>query len=526
MLIKKIQSALCSLSCACSFLVAATGEAQNAQHQVIALKINDSIFIRTYFSHEEDILLTVKKGMNGQINFFNAKLIPSSAPTNEASFSAGIVIHKCGDDCTPWNINSTFIGANHGCSNARELTVKKHGLTIADVGSEWADKSENKFYVLKVIEPDTIWILSENKGNTGKWRFIDKVNGNVLKSVSDGKVLAIEDNKMLQIRPACRIMEQAYLVDGKKNLAEGVPTPCEFLDIKETYDIISPASLLDSIRKNTGQEADFVAQNLDSVLSNHIIYRFLPMGACTVEHKAVANKEFRMGYMGFIQASPLFKGKFDSHSYYIPKTLPFENNGIKFDFKAIQDFSIKISVPLFFNEKEKNIETTTSLPDRFIQFLGKKEAAKTINKVAFAIGYSLIEGMTKSDERAKNSTNSLHIYTSSKSYPYAIDSKTGDIPVGKEFYSIAYRQYFDPSAYKNATCVFWHKQADSYVLYIDYHKSVDKDTIKLPAYLSGKKITVIEKSPSVKLLNEGTVPDEGLILSVDESYGYLVVRLD
>jgi hypothetical protein len=64
------------------------------------------------------------------------------------------------------------------------------------------------------------------------------------------------------------------------------------------------------------------------------------------------------------------------------------------------------------------------------------------------------------------------------------------------------------------------------MLYIDYHKAVQKDIIKLPAYLIGKKITIVEKTPSLNLLTDKTVPAEGLAISVNEQYGYAVLRLD
>jgi len=332
---------------------------------------------------------------------------------------------------------------------------------------------------------------------------------------------------MIQIVPSCRIKEQKYLVNGKTLLEEGKVTTCDFLDIEEEYDIISPDSLLNAIRNNPGKEPAFTADKIDSVLTNHIIYRFQPMGVCTIEYKSHVNRKFNLGYMGFIQSAPLSKlENYDSHLYYIPKTLPFERKGIKYDFKSIQDFSAKLPVPLYFNEKEKNIESPNNLPERFIQFLGKKETDKNVNRVGFAIGYSLIKGITKPEERTKTSNNSLMIFTSSKSYPYAIDSKMGAVPAGKEFHCFAYNQYFDPAAYKNATSVYWHKQDSAYVLYIDYHKSIDNDIIKLPSYLSGRKIAIIEKTSSVELLTKQTIPSEGIELSVNNNYGYIVLKLD
>ena len=145
-------------------------------------------------------------------------------------------------------------------------------------------------------------------------------------------------------------------------------------------------------------------------------------------------------------------------------------------------------------------------------------------KIGYVIGYSLIEGITHPEMRSKNCETPLYLYVSNKTYPHAIDG--GTLEAGKEFHCLACRQYFDPTAYKNATCVYWHKEGDSYLLYIDYHKSVENDIIKLPDFFWGKKISIVEKTPSVKLMSEETVLAAGIVMSIKGNYGYIVLRID
>lgn len=496
--------------------------------KLTAQRNRGTVFLRSYFSENQDLLITVaeKWGTNFQTNFVNARLVSRETAESEMVSAKGVIIHNCGDDATPWNLNGTYIGGNHGCSDVIEITAKNHGFTVKDIGSAWTDETGKTFYMIKTPKSDTVQVLSENEGKDGIWRFTRSIKGKELKCASDGKIFNFETAKTTQLWPACRINTQEYLVNGKEPLAPGKSAVCDYFDIVEEYDIIAPDSLLENIKANPGKEPDFRAKGLDAVLTNRIVYRFQPMGACTVEHKSTARRKFNIGYMGFIQSAALAKGDFDTHSYYIPKTLPFVKSGVSYDFKSIQDFSVPPVVPLNFNGGEKNVVDKTNLPDRFIQFLGKKENGENINKVGYALGYSLTEGLTRPDVRCRNCRNSLFIHTSSKTYPAAIDSAIGVVPEGKIFHCLAYRQYFDPSAYKNATNVYWHKEGESYLLYIDYHKSVENDIIKLPDYLSGKKISIVEKTPSVKLLNEKTVPAEGLSLSVDGSYGYAVLKLD
>ncbi|MEI6423565.1 MAG: hypothetical protein WCP55_15205, partial [Lentisphaerota bacterium] len=370
-------------------------------------------------------------------------------------------------------------------------------------------------------------ILSENEGKDEIWKFNGNVQGKSLKNNADGRILNFEEVKMVQITPACRIKEQKYLVNGKTLLEDGKVIPCEFLDIVEEYDIIAPDSLLASIQKNHGKEADFTAGNLDSVLTVRTNYRLSPLGACTVDHKVRANRKFNMGHALFVMTAALDKTDCDIREEYIPKTLPFEKGGIKYDFKSVQDVSAKLTEALDFSSKDKNIEDANNLPDRFIQFLVKKENGKPVRKIGFTIGYSLIEGLSKPELRAKTVNKPLMIFSSSKTYPYALDEKIGVVQAGTEFHCLVYRQYFNPAAFKNATNVYWHKEGDSCLLYADYHKAVDNDVIKLPDYMSGKKITVVEKTPSVILLTEDKIPADGLRLSVGkEAYGYIVLKLD
>ena len=173
-----------------------------------------------------------------------------------------------------------------------------------------------------------------------------------------------------------------------------------------------------------------------------------------------------------------------------------------------------------------NVEDAENLPDRFIQFLGRNKDGKTVREVGYALGYSLIHGLTQPAQRAQHANSAIMLYTSSKSYPVAIDSKTRAIvPVGTPFYCIAYRQYFCPAAQQHATCFYLHQESDDTVVYADYHQSVERDVLRLPAELTGRSITVIEKTPSVTLHSTGTVPPGGAAVSVAGDYGYIVFKV-
>ena len=500
-----------------------------ARQPSVALRVvkhGDYVFVRSAFSSHYDLVVRVGKGSNRQINFSNTRLVPVSAGMDVGKLNGGTLIHGNGDDATPWNINGTYIGGNHGCSDARELTCPSHGMTAADLGSEWTDEARTKFYLVKIADGDRLWFLSRNLGESDIWRFSTKYAGSTLKRTTGGSVLDFEKVRMVQLRPACRVQRQDYLADGTTPLRDGQPVSCTFLDIAEEYDIINPASLLRDIVSHPGLERDFTADHLDAVIHNHIVYRFDSNGANVIYYKAKALQQFRLGYMGFIQSAKLYTGQYDTHEYYIPKTRRFTQNDITYDFRSLQDYSFRLPSPLRFMPGNNNVEDAENLPDRFIQLLGRKEDGKTVREVGYALGYSLIHGLTRPAQRSQHANSAIMLYTSSKSYPVAIDAKMGPIiPAGTPFYCIAYRQYFWPTAQQQATCFYFHEESGDTVVYADYHKGVKRDVLKLPAKLTGRSITVIERTPSVTLHASGTVPPGGVAVSVAGEYGHVVFEV-
>jgi len=487
----------------------------------------DETYVRSPFSKEQDLLRVMNRGANRQVNFAWTGLIPADAVLDVKSATGATRIHNCGDDSTPWNINGMYIGANHGCSSNREITCPEHGLNTADLGSEWADGAGVMWYVMKIIDKDKLWLLSQNNGTGDIWKFTSTLTGTTLTRGADGKILQVRNNVMAQLYPAVRIRRQQCLKDGRTPLSiEGV-TKCDFIDFVEENEVVNPGAVLADVVSNPGKNRDFAAAALSAVVASTITYRLHSDGSTVITYNAKIMQDLAIGYMGFIQSAPLNRGSYGVHRYYIPKTIPFVKDGVNYDFRSLQDFSKPLPVPLNFSKSDGNIEASCNLPDRFIQLLGQGDGKAAQWKVGYALGYSLINGMTVQGEREKYAKKALFIYTSNKTYPSALDAQFSPaIKAGTEFTCVAYRQYFDPSACKDATCVYWHKEGDSTVLYVDYHKSVDKDMVKLPEYLARKKITVVEKTDSVQLHTDKTVPTDGLSLSVKDGYGYAVLRLE
>jgi len=197
-----------------------------------------------------------------------------------------------------------------------------------------------------------------------------------------------------------------------------------------------------------------------------------------------------------------------------------------YDFLQLQDYDRELPKPLRFGPGYKNVADPDSLPDRFIQFLGGREGDDVVRDVGFAMGYSLLEGLGRPALRARNAGTAGMLYTSSKSYPTAVDRKMGTtIEAGTEFHCVAYRQYFWAAGGRGPTCVYWNRQGTSDVVYIDYHQAAESEILALPAEFTGRPVAVIEKTDSVTLHTGDHVPKEGLRISVSGGYGSLVLRI-
>ncbi len=54
---------------------------------------------------------------------------------------------------------------------------------------------------------------------------------------------------------------------------------------------------------------------------------------------------------------------------------------------------------------------------------------------------------------------------------------------------------------------------------------MDHAVLPLPAEWAGKTLTVVEQTPSVTLHTTGAIPAAGVVISVADGYGYLVLRV-
>jgi len=490
-------------------------------NQIVALKDKDTVYVRSGFSSSSDLVIRMAPGKNNkQLNLVNAGLISLKSPSETAIFKRAKSIHNTGDDVAPWMIHGSYIGANHGCGYVKKLQIPDHGLTTANIGTVLTTAKGGKFYICRIFDDNNILVLGENKRRG--WSFNRKIKNGDEVSSADGKKMKLKKVISSQLFPACRIISRKFLLDGKTELEDGKAVVGTSLDAIDEYDIIDPVAVLKKLKTTPGKEFDFIAPDLAAVLTQKITYHFQAMAALTISNNTEIKTDTWIRNAGFVQTAIFASRGIKSLKYYIPKTKAFEIKTQKLDFLKMQEMiGFKPLRTMTFGSRYKNISDPNNYPDRIVELGGY--AKNSAPALGFAMGYSLIEGDTMPAIRAKNCKTALSISRSYKCYPNAIERKV--VKVGDKINTLCYRQYFDPTKNPNATSVYGHYQGDTYVLYADYHKNVDGEVIKLPAALTGKSISIVEKTPSVTLTSGDKVPESGVILNVKDNYGYAVLKI-
>ena len=426
------------------------------------------------------------RGPNKQFNFSATTLLKKGKRLATVKWS--------GDDACPWNLNRTYIGANHGDSIASGMIFSQpHGMTEKDCGSKWSDPRGRNFYIMKIENPKVVWVLSDNLSkDKDVWSFT-RPNAKFPLRNADGRELKGFKVQYRQLYSPVRFLSRKFLADGKP-MQDKTTVKCSVFTVEEEYDIVTTDAILKHVKANPGRQVAFNAPGLDRFLNQKIVYRFYPDSSCIVTHHVRFYRDVLLGYMGFLQAYQMNKGAYAKHLYYVPKTLPFQFEDQEWDFANQVDFTRPIKGSMLFTAK--TFENPKSMPERFIQYL---KDGKNLPDIGFVCGYSLLEGCTVPEEHAKNADTALFIFKSHKSYPHAIDSgKIKRIKAGQTFYCMAYRQFFDPKQ-----GFYLNRQGQYLVMYVDFHEPAAGKVIALPEKLHGLQPELVEKSASVKYEHKG-----------------------
>ncbi len=490
-----------------SFFLTAALSAVKAE-QITVYRDGNTLLVQSAFTQSQDMVLKYDRIANEA-----AFLVPKQSAIQD--YAKGTLIHRGGDDYPASAVTGYgYLGGNHGSSSARKLEIPDHGMTQKDIGAKLTDASGFAWVIVAMMDKDNVMIHPESK-KAGFPQFKHHKDEPLFR---EGKPVLFKSSTMTQLIPGSRVNSIEFFVDGKAPLPDKTVVSCGAVDMVIDVDAILPDAVVERIANEPGKTPDLVAKDLPAMFNLHAVYSFQPSAACVISAKytikhAIAG--FTLHGLTFGWNSLFESAK--NQEFYIPKLKPLTIEGVPYNFSEIYRMPEvwKINHTL----SRSDCLNPEDPPDRFIRIVGNER-----REYGIALGCSLFAGATAKENKAVDRPNSYFFWNTKKMYPLFATIVPAEPGTTKEM--ILYRQYFDPNREPAATSLYYHKQKTSQVVYFDCHQPLQNKTISLPKEFSGKTISVIEKTPSVTLHTSETVSVDGVRLSVEGNYGYIVLKLD
>lgn len=339
-------------------------------------------------------------------------------------------------------INGGIIGGNHGHPCTINVISYEHGKTLADVGSTYVDDEGTVFTILRVVNEDTLNLVSENIGESeNNYNFKLSVVGN-LKYRSDGENVSDinvceQQSKVFLLRATLFTKRNIVAIkDGKRKITLGTED-CDDGELIENYLIINPATVAPALTaerpKGGYKHTPDLARCGKPMLSVEQTSHFYADGSITIEFnvKKLADVNFSR-YLGVMYQEKLDVFGGGIHRC-LPKLKPFTTPEGTFDFSSPYPLRGE-AFPESYSPKLTECKDPNSPFDRIVDYFRDKDGK---DRLGFACGFlPVYDGRP---EIRKNLLNSvIHIYKTRKAYP---NFATGDLD---SFKGVAYRKYFDP----------------------------------------------------------------------------------
>ncbi|MBQ2719517.1 MAG: hypothetical protein IJF73_05565, partial [Clostridia bacterium] len=456
---------------------------------------------------------------NHAFNLTNMREIPSSEPLD--SMIEGVYWKGGGDDCTPLNMNGTYIGANHGYNCIAK--IKNTGKTEADIGSVWQTKDGQKYCLVRIAD-GFLWMCPFDDATMASGNFakycakVLLTAGDTLRHVEGASntanimVSADNDKGDMQFYVAINAVERyAYLngvteVDATKN---GV-YEAEFVDFYESYRILYLPAVLEYLMDNAGDNTNqsHCSEEIgEAYVTVYNTYRFHKNGSVVVYSDFAFEKDIpSLGMISAVQSGSFGslpqEGGYNVHYIYLPGTknfkVPQKQTGAA-QVTISKDFLVDANVPV-----SSYFQMTDAI------------GTKTMN-----LGYNTEYGYGVPEKRLPYLKGSMGFYyTSLKMYPHLFTS--GSLKAGDRFDCISYRIPSEPVD-PDFTVINWYWVEDTIYLQLHTTKALPERAVALPDYMVGMNAEVIEGSTSFTVHSDA-IAEGGITVSSTDA-GYAIVKL-
>jgi hypothetical protein len=476
--------------------------------RVVVARRGDQLLIRTKWDSDTDLIQSVsmKSGVSAvpdMVSFMGARLVPNSEIDALAGFNAASganIIGAQGDDATPFLINGTFIGANHGCDRLRRVPATAHGKTVEDIGSVWTDSLARRWVLMAIVSANVLDFISENQSVAPEWSFHTTLSGTTLTHASGalhtGAIAITSAVTGYQLYPAVNNIVKAVRLDGITDITAGPDSiyTCDFLDIEHDYGVTNVGEVVEFAKARAGGAVapDYSDDSIPVDLSASIRYRFTPKHACAVEQSATAQRNLSFGYIGFMQAVKLSITGTDTLWTYVPRLNPITVGANTYDLSAQHNMAgfadnVYFTTPTWADANNP--------PSSMTQMVKNSGGTKLHS---FTMGYTPDRFIGVPALRKTLVGEAGRLASTSKHYLEGLESTGsafpgGILPEDVEYSVVGYRAFTnnaDDFPHGPEGC--WYLDGDDVIVVLDFDTTQSNYTFPLPAWMDGKVATVIE----------------------------------
>ncbi|MGS0705061.1 pyocin knob domain-containing protein [Acinetobacter sp. ANC 3781] len=421
----------------------------------------------------------------------------------------GVTIATMSDDVAPLYIADAQISANHGYMGG-SITLAAHGKTVADIGSLWTDAAGRECIILDIPDANTI-VMTQTITNTSfsasNLVFTHKSGATNTATINATSTASV------QVYPVLNKHKTSLSADGipLDYKTQEVSYKQDFT-VSESYGLLLKSDIVAYVIANKGKKITSY-ESITPFLQFNNSYAFDSDGGCTITSdfvvlKATSFRDFMMLQSVKIAGSGL--------TYYVPKSLPFSQDSISYDFTKGVDIALTQKPTVAIDFTPDKVDQTVNPVDRYIQ---------RSSVGGFSLG--LLPALDAEPTRRKvlTTTKAGRVNTTLKIYHSLVDTTSiSNLAVGDYFGGKGYRKYFPaPDVSKISSYAVYDKDADYY--FIDYKPSVSKvDIIDLPPRLQNREFTVHEKTNNVSVISKATTSQIYLNVVNSPNAGYIVLK--
>lgn len=492
-------------------------------------KNSDLFYIRTGYNDTKDIILLYYTNLNGLISP-KCAYVGDNSLSDEELMVGDYLVSSHNDSTAPFFNSSLYwhLFAQHGYVIPRISNTV--GMTSADVGAIWKDQLDRKYTIGDVTDSIVCLLPVITKGaqegeDTRGWKTPNDTAISKLTHVSGGTVTTEFNTTNLsttQLRPIMKSYNRKWMADGVEITAGG-DYYCDEFKVSESQIGYDPASI----------NVWFPLPVLDGALEMaRFTWSYNFKGAnCAVNTTVAVMRKLECQSYGACQQQFFFdKGTYKA-MFLIPKLKP--QSGID-PSKPFNSPSISSPV-LSYRRNSTYLIDENDPVDRQIGYLYDEDADDYL--VGMAAGLSLVSGDTVKEKRIQNIPLSPSIngherlgsFSPSNTNKFYI-AAVNTAPFSEDGYNFPntyfkeinyYVSYFDPA--ENEGQVYWYKDGSSYVIYLHCQTAQNRLAIKLPKFMEGLKVEVVEKTNGAILLTD-TIQNGNLFVTYTNESNYIVLR--